>query len=389
VLGLLFLLLPVAVAYGWYMGQRSVQQQRKQKSNQISRQYVTGLNLLLSNQSDKAVDMFIDLLQVDSDTIETHLALGNLFRQRGEVDRAIRIHQNLIARPSIDIEQRQFALLQLAKDFLAAGLYDRAEGLFVELLDEPEHMEMALKQLLTIYQQTREWGKAISMAERISPKHVPEIRSLIAHFYCELALVAETEGQLSVSYAQLRRALRSDDRCVRARIHWAQLLNHDKKYKSAAKLLEPIIDIDIDFVCDIIPVISDSYVHMERIDLLEDFLRRAMIAGGGTSTAIELASMMVSDHAEQSASALILDELKRRPTLRGFHHLMGYYLKVAEEGHAKQSLQLLRDLVAQQLKSKPHYRCRECGFDTHSIYWHCPSCKSWGSVKPIRGLDGE
>lgn len=388
-LGLLFLLLPIAVTYGWYMGQRSAQKQRQQKANQISRQYVAGLNLLLSNQSDKAVDLFIDLLQVDSDTIETHLALGNLFRQRGEVDRAIRIHQNLIARPSIDIEQRQLALLQLAKDFLAAGLYDRAESLLIELLDEPDHSEMALKQLLTIYQQTREWRKAINIAQQVSVKIVPEIRSLVAHFYCELAHEAETEGQLKVAIGFLRKALRKDYDCVRARLHWAQLLNQTENYKSAAKLIEPIIEIDIDFVSDAIPILQTSYQGMARKDLFEAFLERALKAGAGTLVAIELATLRQSSIGEQQASHLILDELKRRPTMRGFHHLMGYHLKVAEEGQGKQSLQILRDLVAKQLSSKPRYRCRECGFDTHSIYWHCPSCKSWGSIKPIRGLDGD
>ena len=155
-LGLLFLLLPVAAAYGWYMGQRSVRQNQQQQANHVSKQYVEGLNLLLSNQSDKAVDLFVELLQVDSETIDTHLALGNLFRQRGEVDRAIRIHQNLIAREGIDIDQKNLALHQLAKDYLAAGLFDRAEALLIELQEEPDYRQLALKQLLSI------WLKAAS-----------------------------------------------------------------------------------------------------------------------------------------------------------------------------------------------------------------------------------
>lgn len=126
-LELLFLLLPIAAGYGWYMGNRSARQQRQKETNHLSRQYVAGLNLLLSDQSDKAVDHFIELLQVDSDTIDTHLALGNLFRRRGEVDRAIKIHQNLIARPNLTIDQRNIALQQLAKDYMVSGILDRAE----------------------------------------------------------------------------------------------------------------------------------------------------------------------------------------------------------------------------------------------------------------------
>ena len=163
-LEILFLLLPIAAAYGWDMGHRSAQQDKQKQSHQISRQYVTGLNLLLSDQSDKAVDHFIELLQVDNETIDTHLALGNLFRSRGEVDRAIRIHQNLISRSGLTIDQKNLALQQLAKDYMVSGFLDRAEKIFEQLIDEPEHRESALQQLTAIYQQTREWHKAIECA---------------------------------------------------------------------------------------------------------------------------------------------------------------------------------------------------------------------------------
>lgn len=151
-LELLFLLLPIAAGYGWYMGRRSVRQDTQKQSNQFSRQYVAGLNYLLSDESDKAVDLFIQLLEVDSETIETHLSLGNLFRQRGEVDRAIKIHQNLVTR-QLTREQRQLALQELARDFLAAGLLDRAEALWNELCDDSDYEETALAQLLIIHQQ--------------------------------------------------------------------------------------------------------------------------------------------------------------------------------------------------------------------------------------------
>lgn len=166
-LELLFLLLPIAAAYGWYMGNRSASNNRQEQSNHMSRQYVAGLNMLLSDESDKAVDIFIELLQVDSETIDTHLALGNLFRSRGEVERAIKIHQNLIARPNLTIEQRNLSLQQLAKDYMVAGLFDRAEKIFGQLLDEPDYRKSALQQLLDIYQRTREWEKAIDMATQL------------------------------------------------------------------------------------------------------------------------------------------------------------------------------------------------------------------------------
>ncbi|MFM2483623.1 lipopolysaccharide assembly protein LapB [Celerinatantimonas yamalensis] len=386
--GLLFLLLPVAVAYGWYMGQRSVRQQRKRKSHQLSRQYVAGLNLLLSNQSDKAVDLFIDILQVDSETIETHLALGNLFRQRGEVDRAIRIHQNLIARPSLDVELRQLALLQLSRDYQVAGLFDRAESILIELTDEPEHSESALKSLLSLYQQTREWHKAIDIAERISVQWISDIHVQIAQFYCELAAQQETLGEVKHVKGLLRKALNHDRNCVRARVYLAQLLIEQQRHKEAVRWLEPLPDIDVDMLSDYIQLIEQAYTGSDNPQGLLDYLDRSIRQGAGVSVALKMAELIEKDHLA-NAQRLILDELKRRPTMKGFHKLIDYHVEQAEPGQAKQSLQILRDLVARQIMVRPRYRCHQCGFSSHAMYWHCPSCKSWGTIKPIRGLDGE
>jgi lipopolysaccharide biosynthesis regulator YciM len=388
VFGLLFLLLPVAVAYGWYMGQRSVRQQRKRKSNQLSRQYVTGLNLLLSDQSDKAVDLFIDLLQVDSDTIETHLALGNLFRQRGEVDRAIRIHQNLIARPNLDVEQRQLALLQLSKDYQVAGLFDRAESILLELTNEPEHSENALKNLLFLYQQTREWRKAIGIGEQISSQWISNIQTQIAHFYCELALEEETSGNFKRVQGYLRKALQHDSRCVRARLHLAQFLVEQQRYKEASRWIDDLPEIDVDLLSDYVPLVEQIYEGLVDERGFREYLERAMRLGAGASVTLKLATLIEHDNIG-SAQRMVLDELKRRPTMRGFHKLIDYHVQQAEPGQARQSLQALRDLVARQMLIRPRYRCQKCGFSSHAMYWHCPSCKSWGTVKPVRGLDGE
>lgn len=183
-----FLLLPVAAFYGWYMGVRSVHQKKQKKGNKLSRDYVQGLNFLLSDQPDKAVDHFIALLEVDSETIETHLALGNLFRQRGEVDRAIRIHQNLIARPSLTREQRDLALLQLGNDFYQSGLFDRSEEIFLQLKESPEYQEVALEKLLNIYQQLKEWQEAISVTERLNKLVSGKNNNrTLSYLYCSLA----------------------------------------------------------------------------------------------------------------------------------------------------------------------------------------------------------
>ena len=184
---LLLLLLPVAAASGWYTARRGMASKTQKQPPQIAPVYFKGLNYLLNEQPDKAIDLFIELLDVDSDTVETHLALGNLFRRRGEVDRAIRIHQNLIARPSLNREQRAQALLELGQDYMRAGLFDRAENLFLELTELKLYNEQAYIYLLEIYQQEKEWQRCLDVAEKISESHYPSRPNAVAHFYCELA----------------------------------------------------------------------------------------------------------------------------------------------------------------------------------------------------------
>ena len=386
---LLFLLLPVAAAYGWYMGRRNGRYLQQDKQHSISREYVTGLNFLLSDQPDKAVDLFIDLLDVDSETIDTHLALGNLFRQRGEVQRAIKIHQNLIARPTLTHEQRNLALLQLGRDYLAAGLVDRAEELFLKLIPEPDHRATALVQLLIIYEQTKEWVQAISVAGKLRKFGDAKIDKKTAHFYCELAAQPALTGEPKKRLQHLKKALQLDKQCVRASIMLADLYMEMDDYKKAITWLRHVLDQDIDFVTEILNKIKQCYLATEDKSGFIKFLNDALNLKAGISVAIELADVTVDSEGLEPAEKLILNQILRHPTMKGFYHLMHYQEQSAEEGKAKDSLVMLRRLVGEQLKLKPTYRCGQCGFSTKRIYWHCPSCKRWGSIKPIRGLDGE
>jgi len=166
-LELLFLLLPIAAAYGWFMGRNSVRQEQREAQKEFSKNYVTGINLLLSDQSDKAVDYFTEMLDVDSETLETHWTLGKLFLRRGEIDRAIKIHQNLISRPALTEPQRYQAMLELGRDYLSAGFYDRAEKMLRELSQQKIFREESEQYLLQLYEATNEWDKAIKTALKI------------------------------------------------------------------------------------------------------------------------------------------------------------------------------------------------------------------------------
>lgn len=382
-----FLLLPVAAFYGWYMGVRSVHQKKQQKENKLSRDYVKGLNFLLSDQPDKAVDHFIALLEVDSETIETHLALGNLFRQRGEVERSIRIHQNLIARPSLTREQRDLAMLQLGKDFYQAGLFDRSEEIFVQLRLSPEYNQDALENLLRIYQQLKDWKEAVAIAEALNKisKGKGKPRTL-AYLYCSLAEQLDDEKQQVKLY---KKSLQVFPACVKASIALSDFYQRENKPEQALQILQSIPDIDIDFSEIILDKLLLLHQQLGSEEDLIAYLYRIISLGAGASSVILLSKLIAQFRSVEKAQSFMLQELRRNPTMKGFNQLMEYQLTISESKNEQESLSFLQKLVAEQITLRPHYRCQKCGYSTNKLYWLCPSCKSWGRIKPIRGLDGE
>ena len=387
---LFFLLLPVAAFYGWYMGVRSVYQKKQKKGNQLSREYVQGLNFLLNEQPDKAVDHFIALLDVDDETIETHLALGNLFRQNGEVDRAIRIHQNLIARPSLTIEQRDLAMLQLGKDFYQSGLFDRSEETFIQLKESPEYRQVALENLLLIYQQLKDWQEAINCIEQMDKigKSQAKPRTL-SYLYCSLADQMKQPEQQKQVVKLYQKALSTFPKCIRACLAMADYYEQNQQLDKALEILEEVPELDIDFTEVILEKLYmlHKQTHTEQDLML--YLKRIIQLGAGASAVILLAKLIAEFQSIEKAQVFMLQELRRNPTMKGFNHLMTYHLSLAQSDNEKESLLFLHKLVSEQITFRPQYRCQKCGYSTKKLFWQCPSCKSWGRIKPIRGLDGE
>ncbi|WP_446469114.1 lipopolysaccharide assembly protein LapB [Xenorhabdus stockiae] len=388
-LELLFLLLPIAAAYGWYMGRRSAQQDKQQSADRLSREYVDGVNFLLSNQQDKAVDLFLDMLKEDSSAFEAHLTLGNLFRSRGEVERAIRIHQSLMESASLTFEQRLLATQQLGRDYMAAGLYDRAENMFVQLIDEKDFRESALNSLLTIYQSTSDWSKAIEVAEKLVRLGKQQFREEIAHFYCELALQGMREDGFSDAIGYLNKAAQANKNCARVSIMFGRIYMAQKEYTKATEVLKRVLEQDKQLVSEVLPMLQECYRDLVQPEGWEAFILRCVEENCGAITEIHLADIIEQKEGRDTAQIYINRQLERHPTMRLFYRLMDYHLADAEEGRAKESLLLLRNMVGEQIRTKPDYRCHKCGFTSRSLYWHCPSCRSWDTIKPIRGLDGQ
>jgi lipopolysaccharide biosynthesis regulator YciM len=388
-LELLFLLLPVAAAYGWYMGRRSAQQDKQHEASRLSRDYVAGVNFLLSNQQDKAVDLFLDMLKEDSGTVEAHLTLGNLFRSRGEVDRAIRIHQALMESASLTYDQRLLAVQQLGRDYMAAGFYDRAEEMFSQLVDETDFRVGALQQLLIIHQATSDWPKAIEVAERLVKLGKDKQRMEIAHFYCELALQAMGSDDLDRAMGLLRKGESADRQSARVSIMMGRIHMAKGEYAKAVGHLQRVLEQDKELVSETLEMLETCYQQLDQPNAWAEYLKRCVEENTGAAAELYLSDVIEHDEGGEVAQLYINRQLQRHPTMRVFHRLMDYHLHEAEDGRAKESLMVLRDMVGEQIRTKPRYRCHKCGFTAHALYWHCPSCRAWSSVKPIRGLDGQ
>ncbi|NVJ51223.1 MAG: lipopolysaccharide assembly protein LapB [Gammaproteobacteria bacterium] len=379
-------LLPIAAVSGYRLGKRKKQPERQEGA--LSRRYFVGLNFLLNEQPDKAIDAFIKMLEVDSETVETHLALGNLFRKRGEVDRAIRLHQNLIARPSLNPEVRSMSLLELGLDYMAAGLFDRAESIFKELKGDVKHKAISLQQLMLIYQQTKDWEQAVLVAEQLQSidnlDHGPEI----AHFYCELAERQMAQGNPKQANQSLKRALAIDAMCVRANIIRAAIAYEQGQYKQAIKVHRELIKQDIGFVPEVIEQIAASFQHLNDHKGYRVFLESTLAQGHSPTVVLAYADILRSRKGDRVAADFITQQLQQKPSLKGLLKLIEMHIEHAQPS-ARPSLEILYDIVNRSYKTKPAYRCANCGFGGKTLFWQCPSCKHWSSVKPVIGLEGE
>ena len=382
----LLLLLPVAAWSGYRIGRK--RPGKGLPARRLPQGYFTGLNYVLNEEPDKAIDTFIEMLEVDSETVETHLALGNLYRRRGEVDRAIRIHQNLIARPSLAGELRNLALSELATDYMAAGLYDRAETLHQELLKDPTRKQDSLAALLTIYQQMKDWDKAINISEMIAASKGTSQNHVIAHFYCEQAIDHKQSGNLKKAYEMLKKALSVDKDSVRASILMGQFYQQEGKHKDAIKSYQRLRSQDIAFLPEVLMDLIVCFRLVGGDKQLLKFLNECLEQGAGVSVLLAVAQLLEAESKDEEAAKLIAGYLRDRPSLKGLEHLIKLHVQHSS-GPAQDNLKLLHMLVIKLIDKKPVYQCIGCGFSGKTLFWHCPSCKEWDSIKPILGIEGE
>ncbi len=385
---LLWLLLPIAAFSGWRIGVRQAGRRGWGRRRDLRPDYFRGLNFVLNEQPDKAIEVFIRMVEVDEDTVETHLALGSLFRRRGEVDRAIRIHQNLIARPRLEEEHRVQAVLELGQDYMKAGLLDRAEALFQELLEQDQQPETALSLLLDIYQCEKEWHKAIDIARRLERRNGGSRRLEVAQFHCELAEEAMARGDRASAADHVEAALAEDRQCVRASLLSARLAMDGGDWDRAARVLRRIEDQDIDYLPEVLPLLRACHERMGDMDGLVAYLRQVLQRYPGISPVLMLARLLRRQESPRAAAEFIAGELARRPSVRGLRQLMELSREAAG-GECGMLYDEITAILDKLLEGKPVYKCVHCGFSGRTLHWQCPSCKKWSTVKPIHSLEAE
>jgi lipopolysaccharide biosynthesis regulator YciM len=375
------LAVPVFFGLGWIAARVDIKQLLSE-SRTLPRAYFKGLNLLLNDQPDKAIDAFIEIVTLDPETADMHFALGNLFRRRGEIERAIRVHQNLLARPDLPLEQRTQAQYELGMDYLKAGLLDRAEESFNGLVDSSYSVQ-ARRSLLEIYQREKEWSRAIEAATGLQASGAGARQKEIAQFYCELADDALVRSDLADANALLDKALHADRNSVRATMLLGDVHLAQGDVEGAIALWKRVEQQSVPHVALVAGRLMDGYRRVGRpqegVNLLRSYLAEA--------SSIDLVDVVFKAVIEldgvDAAKQLVIDELRRNPTLLGLDKLLEARLMDAP-AHIWEELSMVKNLIHGYTAKLARYQCSHCGFKARQYYWQCPGCSRWETYPPRR-----
>ncbi|GHG74714.1 lipopolysaccharide assembly protein B [Alishewanella longhuensis] len=384
---LLFLLLPVAAAYGWFMGRNSLKHKELKGRANITRNLSSGLNFLLTDQEDKAIEQLLELLDIEAATIDTYLALANLFRRKGDWDKAIRIHEKLhkLKLPKLQAQQIQF---ELAKDYYSAGLFDRAEYLLQQIVSCEPLREAILKQLFSIFMATHELNKAVALAAEVEKTKSKSLRIALANMHTQtlqdkLSEPAQSEV-LPTAYSNNLAELASRyPQAVRPRYELAKYALLQQDTATAKGALLSILKQKPQWSAELLPMLSQC-----QMDADEWYQLLTLLADKhhNISARLLLSEWLAEHGSTKAAEHYLLDKLRQQPNIRLFQKLL--QLRQQESAQAAEVLSSVEELVNAYLASKVLYNCRSCGFKTRQPYWLCPSCQQWETVEPISGVDG-
>ncbi len=384
----LILLIVVAIGIGWALGRYDrIAHERKLSvikagTGSVPKEYFQGLNFLLNEQPDLAVDLFAKTIDVNSDTVEIYLALGSNFRKRGEVDRAIKIHQDLLARPNLERKVSADIQLALGQDYLAAGLLDRAERLLNDLIvQSDEHSALAIRLLIRIYEQEREWQRALECAAQLKEYGVTDINVSMAHYHCELAQVELLKGDLTHARAKLHKALKEDKRCARASLMLGEVEYRAGRCRNAIEALKKITSQDIGYLAESMAMLKKAYDDLGDYDDLIDYLYTCGHASTDETLILKMADIIADFRSPQEAIDWVERFIGRVPSFVALNWLVKHQ-KGVDNSKLNDYLCALKDLTHDRVAKDFRYHCTDCGFKGNTLHWMCPSCKNWATYKP-------
>jgi len=383
-----WLLLTVAVAAGWVVGRFGSQGKRRSRAISDEDSVRDRLQFLFTNYSDQAVDNFVQSLAVNKDTVSLHLSIGSHFRNKGETDRAILIHQNLLARPELPARYTPQVTLELAMDYLNAGLHDRAEALLHQLMGDREYGRRAATALIQLYQQEREWEKAAQVAQTLTRSDAdPAMVKTLAYITCELSDAALAKDDRWTAQKLAKEALDYDRSCVRATLLLMKQQIRQGNFREAGNQSLKVFEQNPEFG----PEAIDRLMKLERehgdVGRLVKKLRKLYEQYPSTSLLLALVESVERSFGRPAAIDLLRQELEIRPSVRGLLRLVemaGY-----EKGMTTDEGRLVSRIGHLILANRPVYRCVSCGFSGQQLHWLCPSCKQWETVRPIQGVEAE
>lgn len=374
-LELLFLLLPLAALSGWVIGRRRLFAHR-------SAERLMGLTDLITRRPEKNADVFVQWLEANKETIETHLTLGSLFRRRGEVDKAIGIHQNLITKPSLTQEQRALSLLELSRDYMRAGVLDRAEHILWELVSKEQELEASYQHLIEIYQQGKDWLRAIEVAEKLEKTSHRDMSHHIAHFNCELAEQRWLKGERVEALYFLKKAKSIHPKCVRASLLVGDIEANAGHFKSAIHAYQQVEHQDLAFLSEIVFPLARCYEGLGNPEGMVKYLTHCMQTHPTLAAVLAFSDWLCKTQGEEEAVKFVVEHLRKQPSVKGLLRLIQFNTQ-RSEGLYRSDLQILQELIEKLASNKPLYRCQACGFSGRTLQWQCPGCKRWDVMKPI------
>lgn len=372
---------PLFFGLGWLAARIDIKHLVKE-SRSLPRSYLSGLNFLLSEQPDKAIDAFLEAVKFDPQTVELHFALGNLFRRRGELDRAIRIHQSLLEREDLKEEHRLHALEELGEDYLKAGLLDRAEDVYLKLRGT-ERSEIANTALLEIYQQEKNWKRAIDIARDMPRRGSKRWEVDIANFYCEMAATELAHSHFDEATRLLDEAIATNRKCVRASLLRGDVLAAMGKDQEALGSWQEIGHQDPTYLSLVAVRMMDASRRLNAEPVAMQFLKTHLAQTPSLDLLEIVFKWEIERNGPEAAYTLVRNELTRNPTMLGLEKLLEAAIHTVEGEH-KGDVELIRGLIHGHTRKVARYCCKACGFKARQFYWRCPACGGWETYPPKR-----